>query len=214
MTYTIGTANAHKLDNGFELTKNGNRITITREPDKADKEYAKSYLTRYGLGLRGSPRPIVISAFYTKIPGCCSGTMLSRLNFPLPRHATNPLKQGRQLSIVKRAKLLKLLMNQFSREAMLLYVGRSDSKILPKTFAKAGWKKSRGPVGSYTPYNYTLDTYTVDPRIPKRKLPPLEDKKKKVVTKAQAPKTVYTGWRKYFGFSFSNMKRRIDGLRR
>lgn len=213
MTYAIRTAKGLDLGDGLELTKSSSMITITRESNKADEEYAIAYEKRYNAKYTSNARPIAITAYYHKIPGCCSGTMLSRLSFPLSKNK-DIMKPGKQISIVNRAKLLKLLMKQFDREAILLYVGRSDSKVLPKTFAKAGWKKSTGPVGRYN-RNYTLDTYTVDPRTPKRKLlPPLKSKKKKVVTKAQAPKVIYTGWRKYFGFSTSNVKRRIGELRR
>lgn len=210
MTYTMATATPKKIDGGFEISRRNNAITITREPDKADEKYKENYKKRFGVNLRNYGRPVAVNTFFNKIPGCCSGTMLSRLTFPLHR-TSDVLGQGKQISVAKRAKLLKILMNQFNREAMLLYVCRSDNKYLPKVFTKAGWKKSRGPVGRYSPYNYTLDTYTVDPRTPKRKLPPLKKKiKKKVVTQAQP---VYVGWRKYFGFSISNIKRRIGGLR-
>jgi hypothetical protein len=207
MAYLGRNVVAHKLEDGFEVSRSNHLITITREPNKADEKYAESYEKRYGVKLRGNNRPVAVQAYSNKIPGCCSGTILSRLSFPPPRDSRTRYGNGKPLSIVKRAELLKLLMKQFTNEAMLLYVCRSDNKDLPKIFSKAGWKKSRGPVGKYSPYNYTLDTYTVDPRTPKRKLPPLPTKKKTV--KIEEPKAPV----KRYGISVENIKRRIGELR-
>ena len=165
---------AKKID-GFEISKNHSMVTITRDPNEADKKYAADYRKKYGVKMPSLNRPIVVSAYYNAIPGCCSGVILSRLAFPSIRGSK------KKTSIASRARLLKLLMAQFNSYAIMMYIIRSDNKAgNPKVFTAAGWKKSRGPAGRYSPYNYTLDTYTVDPRTPKRKLPNLKPKKKEI----------------------------------
>lgn len=209
MMYPRRNIKARNLKEGYQVSKSGAHIQITREPTEADKKYIEDYNNRYHMKYRGGERPVAISAYYNTIPGCCSGLMISRLNFG------RTLGNAKSPSLAQRTELLKMLMQQFKTHAILMYLARSDNSQLPETFHKAGWKKSRGPVGKYTPYNYTLDVYTVDPRIPKKKLPSLKlTKKKKVGLVAMEERPVaLTGRYRYIGNSIETIKRRINGLR-
>ncbi len=189
----------------YTISMANKRLTITGPPDKAQIKYAKDYAKQYGYKYPGSSKKMTIaSVHYSGLDGCCSGHLFSRLTF---------IKgiAGKQPTVVMKVKYLRMMLDMFNHDALVLYIARSDNAKLTALFKRAGWKKSRGPVGKYSPYNYTLDTYTVDPRTPKHRLPPL-NKSKKVVAKKEAPievPVVYIGWRKYFGFSVDNIRRRL-----
>ncbi len=164
----------------LEISKSNSLITITSPPTKEEIKRVKDYNKKRGQTVLQPHRMTIATSYYNPIPGCCSGVILHRMMIP------NSMS-GKSLTLAKRAEYLKLLMNEFSYNAILMYVVRSDNELISKVLSKAGWKKLRGPVGRYSPYDYTLDTYTVDPRTPKKKLPPLKPtEKKKVVMRELA----------------------------
>ncbi len=186
----------------YVVTFNNTRITITSIPNDEDKKRAEAYKKQYGYPSRNSSFGRThLSAGVTGLSGTCSGKLISLLSIPSSY-------KNKSASITEKAELVKMMMARFSTFAILVYICRSSNATISKVLTKAGWKKSRGPTGKYSPWDYTLDVYTVDPRLPKKKLP-LIRKKKRVVSKQQPMITE----KEYFGLSFDNIKRRIGELR-